>query len=265
MMLEQDSQRQRQYWRNRDPKPVVRNPLVEALCRRAPRPLPLPLSAEPRELARAWTLPECVSQDILRVCNNSDLSLYILLVTMFKAVAARFSGEAESTILAPSNRPNGVVSGANIVILQDHVQLSGDLRSNIMETRRTIVGAYSNQAITLSDIYGAETAKEILHHNPFCVSSNIHSLEISQRPGPLEVQFDRREREIACSITYHPVRLRADLVAVAQFFGWLSRSSPASPGRLEAPCCSPAMGQGTEPSDFGPLPIYRCRSGLGSC
>jgi amino acid adenylation domain-containing protein len=198
-------ERQRLYWLNRDPQPVVRNSLIELLSLR-PRQTLARLVA-----TREWRFSDRVTNDILRVCKDSDLSLYILLVTMFKAVTARSTGQAAVTILSPSFCPDGVASKANMVMLQDQVQFSEDIRSNVLETRRTVVGAYSNQAITLADIHGPRLAEEIISNNPLCALTNIHFVDAIRR-RPLEVMFTRKGREISCCVTYDSARLRADIV-----------------------------------------------------
>ncbi|HLG54333.1 MAG TPA: amino acid adenylation domain-containing protein [Vicinamibacterales bacterium] len=203
---EAGASRQREYWLNRDPAPIVRNPLLELLSRRWLQ------AAAARPAVSEWTISKPASDAILRVCNDSDLSLYILLVTMFKAVVARSTGNAMVTILSPSYRPNDLLTSPNIVILQDEVQLSGDVRSNILETRRTVVGAYSNQGVTLADIYGPQIAEDIVHNNPLCCSSNIHSPGAISGGCPFEMRFTRRGRDIICSVTCDSARFRADLI-----------------------------------------------------
>lgn len=201
------SDRQRQYWVDRGPEPVVSNPIIESLSRR------LPHRSAPRLTAHEWTLSDSVSQGILRVCNNSDLSLYILLVTMLKVVIARCTGEMTVTILSPTYHPERVVSEANLVMFQDQVQLSKDVRTNILETRRTVVGAYSNQAITLAEIHSRQLAHDVIRNNPLCILRNIHSVATIPSQCPLVLQFSRSEHEIKCLTTYDSARLSADLVA----------------------------------------------------
>lgn len=199
-----DRDRQREYWRNRKPQPVARNPLIVSLAWPAPR------AAAELGTCR-FTLPARVAEDLLRVCNGSDLSLYILLVTLYKAVAARHSGDAEVTLLAPGYSVGADIIPAEMVMFQDGVQLSEDVRSNALETRRTIVGAYSNQEVTLAELHGPELAAAIVAGNPFCSSSNLHPHMAHPPSCPLELRFARREQELSCTITYDAARLRPDL------------------------------------------------------
>lgn len=207
LIVRPDMAGQRQYWQRQRIDPGAPNPLLRLLSRTDG-----PGDRALRPVTRDWTLPEPTSHEILRICGDSNLSVYILLLSMVEMVAARSTGEPTVTVLSPGYGASGPRSAADLVVVRNEVRLSGDVRGNVLRTRRTVLGAYSHQAVTLTELYGVDPAERIVRENPVVASADLHPVLPPGWPGALELRFARPGRRLTCSATYDGGRVRGDLV-----------------------------------------------------
>lgn len=202
--------RQREYWRNKNLQADARNYLLELLRR------------QDGGLAPEWkqeqlTINAPTAKELLKVCNNSDISLYILLVTLFKGVAFKYSGEPLVTVVSPLYQAEPGSTVRDYVLLQDKVMAFGDVRENVQETKKTVIGAYSNQAY-FEEVAGRD--------NVLCMLDNMHPAGALLDKFVLSVKFRRENEVISGAVLYDAAGLESDLVKkfAAQFSHFIEQA-----------------------------------------
>ncbi|MBZ9770994.1 non-ribosomal peptide synthetase [Mesorhizobium sp. CO1-1-8] len=141
------------------------------------------------------------------------MSLYILMVAALKAFAARTTGDGNLAVLSPSYAADGADAPGHTLFLTSLVARSDDLRSAILKARRMIVGGYSNQGVSLTEVFGAKLAESIQADTPLCALATIHKADSTRRKSPFELWFDRSGQRISWSIIFDADHFRSDLVA----------------------------------------------------
>jgi len=159
-----------------------------------------------------WSLPQEAVNNIDRVSKGSDLAVYILLVTLFKGIALRYTGDSLSTVISALYRPGGANTDARFVVLQDQLLSSDTLTVAMEETRKTIVGAYSNTECSLADVFQGELAQEVLRSHTLCVFDGLHAVETIPEWAVFALKFYREGQGLGCAAVYDAGRLRPDLV-----------------------------------------------------
>ncbi|WP_162795677.1 hypothetical protein, partial [Nonomuraea lactucae] len=224
--------RQRHYWRSRGVRTDA-DAFLDALSATAPGPAGL---AHEEFALRA--------DDILRVCKGSELSLYIVLVALFKCVAARYADDGLTTVLSPPYRRDGA---GGMVVVQDRLDLGDSVRSAVELVRGTVLGAYTNQD------HPPDEARRLLNTTPLLLLDGIHRVEGT--PCPMVIRFAPRERSLTGLVSYDAGRLRPDLVS--QFLDTFVEFADNATGDYsrpvkDVPLLSPAAAGQVEKLSRGP-------------
>ena len=203
--------RQLEYWKNRKLNLYPGNGFLRLFLRSMPSEVPDPVLRSVRIPISRQT-----SEQIMKVCNESDISIFILLVALVKSVVARYQHESEVSIVSPGykNNPKGKI--VDLILLQDKVLLHGSLRENILETKTTVIGAYSNQEYFLSEslVDGLSIAdtKALLLDNVFCTLNTIHTVSLPSATPFFGVNFSRNEGDISCELSFDAGTYSSDLI-----------------------------------------------------
>ncbi len=85
-----------------------------------------------------------LANELLRISKKNDLSLYVILLTVFKILLFRYSGEtdiiaAASTLTASNQESN------TCILLRDHPHPAMTFRNFLMTVKETVVSGYKNQ------------------------------------------------------------------------------------------------------------------------
>lgn len=199
------AERQPKGWKNGKLETVTRNSFLSEFSTGLN-------SCPTQRCVERWSLPWEVINKIDRVSKGSDLAVYILLVTLFKGVALRYTGDTLSTVISPLYRPGDSNTDARFVVLQDQLLSSTTLAVAMEETRRTIVYAYSHTECSLADVFQNEMAQEVLRNHPLCVLEGLHAVETIPAWVMFALKFYREEQGLGCEAVYDAARLRSDLV-----------------------------------------------------
>ncbi len=156
------------------------------------------------------SIPEEVTADILKICSNSDLSLYILLLSLFKCIIWKYTGETQMSVLSPQYG-----SGDGLVLMQGGLTLPNDLRGAILETKKTVTEAYSNQDLPLEEIL--DDMFEEQEVDRFFENSILFSLENIHRAGPagkfdLAIAFSRLDGRLTGKISFAGEKFHENLL-----------------------------------------------------
>lgn len=251
-------EKQAEYWRGRGLNLDTSNSLVRLF--RPSRPAAV----------SCWTETGCpigraAIEALLSISNQSDLSLYILLVTLLKAAVARYTGNTLVSIVSPFGRGlPGVAETATVerglVLLQDRVLLADGLRSNAQITRRTVIGAYSHQDGFSAGITEPQLHARIIAENLLVWMDGLHE---SREPGdtPLEIRLTRADRQLSVQVRFDESRIcRAQIEQFAAHLARLIDQGCAEVGRPfeQLALLSPAELSGIESFSTGrsvPRPV----------
>ncbi len=225
------ARRHREYWRNRDLQPVTRNLLLVELA------TDHDMGPSAAGTEHRW-LPPDVSDRLDYVSKGSELALYILLVSLFDGLAARYTRDPLCTVVAPLYVPGGGRTAGRFVVLQDRIEPSDAIQHVIERARNTTVGAYANADCSPHDLFGRDVARSVLANNPLLFLEGLHDLKEIPPWSPLSFRFFRDHRGVGWEARYDGARMRADLIALfcdnlAQFASDASRDFQRSVGKVD--------------------------------
>ncbi|MGD2089810.1 MAG: amino acid adenylation domain-containing protein [Candidatus Aminicenantes bacterium] len=203
------SNRQLEYGKNKNLQFSSKNYFLESFLK------------QNRSSATEWKsenlkISDQAAKSLLKVCRESDLSLYILMVALFKGIVARYTNQSSITVLSPVYQADPGSSIKEYVVLQDKVTISADLIKNVQETRKTIIEAYSNQAYFTAnppaEIYCSEGLEKILEQNVLCLLDNIHKADNIFDKSPLTIHLHRENKRINGTVSYDKERMHEGLI-----------------------------------------------------
>lgn len=203
-----DYPEQREYWTSREVSAELGASLVDALSTTHQPGIGKPARDEEEE----FRLSLAATESIMRVSRGSDLSLYIVLVALFRCVAVRYVNDEWGTVLSPPYRREGGDVPEGVLVLQERLLLDETVRTAIERTRRTVLGAYSNQDVPLDAICGVDGAGHLVEKSPLLLLDGFHRGDQLPAACPMVVRFTQEESTICGAVRFDAARLRSDLV-----------------------------------------------------
>jgi tyrocidine synthetase-3 len=144
------------------------------------------------------------SARILKACNNSELSLYILMVALFKSFVSICNGDSLVTTISPHYIANEITTEQDYLIIQDKISISSELKDIVHEVRKTLIGAYTNQdyfkADYVSNITGPRDFMKIIEGNFLCLNESIHKINDVSGRFPWVFHFNRIGENVSASV-----------------------------------------------------------------
>ncbi|HAK43256.1 MAG TPA: hypothetical protein DCM59_11830, partial [Clostridium sp.] len=154
-------------------------------------------------------LPETVSEKLIYMSKNSDLSLYLFLLTNLKIVLYKYNNISNFAVGSPIyNTQNHKTFSNKFVALVDKLEEGDSFKDYLLKIRETTINAYDNQEYSLNDIIRELIDSEIIkEQNLFkvvCLLANIHDKAIIDNyKNDLIVKFTRNEKNIELNILYN--------------------------------------------------------------
>lgn len=153
---------------------------------------------------------EQLTGKILNIGKNNHLSVYIIMLTAFKILLSRLSGQEDISVVSP------IYSMENhqyntFVLLRDSVDLTSTFKELLMAVRQTVIESYKNEHYPFTDLMeminipvGASPFKaammlETIHENVFLVeiADYFHSdilFSFRENPRNLEANVSYNSR-----------------------------------------------------------------------
>ena len=180
------------------------------------KPLTLPVDfrqppgAKPERACLSLHLPDRLSERLLTFGKHNDLTLYIVLLTAFKALLFRSTGAEETLLACPPVSLDGD-SGQHVtnrrLLLRDPVEPNQSFKELLLATRSLTLEAYKNQDYPLDLVFkrlGRDMKAYAFIDRIIILLKNIH------RAGPVETlnydwlfAFERQGQQVAADITYN--------------------------------------------------------------
>jgi hypothetical protein len=160
------------------------------------------------------------SHQLLKVSNGSDLSLYIILLSILKSVIYIYSGNKAIRILSPVYKPSCNENTKNeFVIIQDEINDSMTIKEIILSTKQTVLDAYENQDYPFNKLMNIIFDKEDeakLYCNTACVLDTIHNNEcIKNNMEDMVISFSKDNNLITGHINFNIGNVDESLVVIS--------------------------------------------------
>ncbi|MCH2089034.1 MAG: amino acid adenylation domain-containing protein [Pseudoalteromonas sp.] len=191
---------QLQYWRNQ----LAELPLLHSLPLENTRPAQQGFNGG----LIITKVPSVIADEVIAYCRAQEVTLFMLLETMFSVLINRFSGEHDVVIGSPiaGRMHKGLESligfFVNSLVLRTKVQENVSFEQLLRENKTTILDAFANQSIPFETLVEEINPERSLSHHPlfqitFAVQNNeqeaLSLAELELQPiaiGGNQVKFD---------------------------------------------------------------------------
>ena len=100
-----------------------------------------------------FVIPETNSRRILRLTNNSYLSVYVLLVAVAKVMLSNYTRSRDVIVGSPVYRPGGPDHALNkVVALRSEIVKDASFKEFLLHAKKSVVEAYANQDFPFDEL-----------------------------------------------------------------------------------------------------------------
>jgi amino acid adenylation domain-containing protein len=191
-----------------------------------PEPMDLPLdfkrsAQQERDKHSLLFLPaDDLSIKLLDFSKHSDLTLYIVLLTVFKVLLCRCTGSQEILIVTPLLKVGEEAEGQRRynkrVMLRDKVHTALTFKELLIMTKNKTLEAYKNQDFPLDLVFkrqGLAVEDHDFTDRVICLLENIHYAEdVEDLKYDLLFSFAREGNRISLNITYNKHIFRKETI-----------------------------------------------------
>lgn len=161
-----------------------------------------------REESLEITIPVHICSKLMSMSKKQEISLYIILLTVFKTLIYRYTGNEDVMIGSPVYQSTVTSETFNeLVVIRDSV--NGDLtfKEFLLQVRQTTLEAYENQDYPFEKIWeyldmpGGELGPTFF--NVICLLKNIHrEIPVNRYHGEMVLVFEYAEDLIKGQVLY---------------------------------------------------------------
>jgi len=153
-----------------------------------------------------FEMPEMLSKGVLKLCKNSDLSLYIILLTTMKTLIYRYAGNKDIMVGSPIySKLRSDKTLNDLVVLRDEISDDSTFKELLLNVRKTTLDAYKNQDYPIYKLEELGISEEEACTGLFdmiCSLKNIHK-ESCEDKRFVGFDFERVEGNINVRINYN--------------------------------------------------------------
>jgi len=203
--------RQRNYWRSTLlTEGLQKTELNFSVCNDIPE--------KDKNEVRLFKFPDTSSEKLLKISKNSDLSLYIILLTIFKIVIHRYIRKEEIIVESPTNKH--MISDLtlnNYVMIKSYMDDQLTFKELLLNVRKSVLEAYQNQDYPIANIFdrdGKDLDEQENHLTEILLALNsIHANEyLNHIKNKLILEFDVENTVINFRVHYNTKKFNSFLV-----------------------------------------------------
>ncbi|NIM15003.1 MAG: amino acid adenylation domain-containing protein [Candidatus Aminicenantes bacterium] len=155
-------------------------------------------------------IPVDLCSRLMRLCSQSDLSLYIILLTGIKTLIYLYTRAEDIIVGSPVYRPN--VSGETIndfLFIRDTADGNFTFKEFLINVRQSVLEGYENQDYPWEKLvrylHGAAETDSPFFTDIVCSLKNIHDpASVEERENMLIFSFEREEEEVRGNLSFNP-------------------------------------------------------------
>ncbi|WP_027630034.1 AMP-binding protein, partial [Ruminiclostridium cellobioparum] len=179
-----------------------------------------------RPIKVKFSYPDELSESLIMLSKQSDLSLYLILLMALKCLIYKYTGSNDIIVCSPVYSDYCSEYTVNdVVLIRDEIREEKTLRECILDTGKSALKAYENQDYPFKNILNI--FDDFQEMNPFrninvmCMLNNIHrQIDIENTDYGLVFAFDRNGRtvelELSCTDGIFNERMLNQLVSALE-------------------------------------------------
>lgn len=173
-------------------------------------------TAAPRKEKIEFPLESQLSEVVLKISKGHDLTLYVLLLAVFKCLLYKITGKTDLSLISPVYLEDGQESPFNqIVVLRDSLSKNLTFKEILIQIRESAIEAYQNQDYPMDKIFtdlklGEDTPGGIICDIVFR-SNNIHP-QTAVMDYPMIVSLTKTGNHIDFTFEFDPGRYRHEKI-----------------------------------------------------
>jgi amino acid adenylation domain-containing protein/non-ribosomal peptide synthase protein (TIGR01720 family) len=127
-------------------------------------------------------IPVDLSDQILKIVKNSDVSLYIFLVTIINILLSKYTENEDITVVSPVYNPDKTIKTPNYCIISNTVKGGISFKDLLFKIRECVLEAFENQdyplEMLLKDVFGEAEKSKRYFSKVYINLKNIHDAKI---------------------------------------------------------------------------------------
>jgi fengycin family lipopeptide synthetase D len=163
-----------------------------------------------------FLIPEFIISRIIKISKNSDLSLYVLLLTALKCLIYRYTRQKDLIIGSPIYQGIDIENKDNqLVLIRTLLPNALTFKTTLLQVRNSTLKAYENQNYPFSNILKIPDLKVAKKRLPqiVCLLENIHEPnDIAALDHDIAFSFNKKDAAISYKIQYKPSLFKEDRV-----------------------------------------------------
>ncbi|UCH92360.1 MAG: amino acid adenylation domain-containing protein [Candidatus Aminicenantes bacterium] len=196
--------KQREYWLKQLSGDIVETEILLDYNKNLP-----PTNRENKKKVE-MLIPELLTGRLMKLSKKSDISLYIILLTVLKSLIYRYTENEDIIVLSP---PYGAQIGEkvkNCLLIRNQINERMTFKELLLEVKQSTLEAYRNQDYPFERLLKyLLSIQKIKNHGSLsqvvCQLKNIHETGISESiNSKLDFSFLREEEKVKGIIRYDP-------------------------------------------------------------
>ncbi|MEZ2336290.1 amino acid adenylation domain-containing protein [Mucilaginibacter sp. RCC_168] len=161
---------------------------------------------EPEFVEQTINIPQSTLINLKNLGRNTNLSIYIILLSAIKIVIKKYNGRDLNAVISPVNLNLSVPALNRYVLIQDAIKNDESFREILIKSGKSVVDAYNNQDYPaeeyLTDLQDDRSFGNGRISKVICHFIDIHGKEFIQRPNDIGFYFERHSESIQAFLRY---------------------------------------------------------------
>jgi amino acid adenylation domain-containing protein len=163
-----------------------------------------------------FLIPETIISRIIKISKNSDLSLYVLLLTGLKCLIYRYTRQDDMVIGSPIYKGIDIENIQNqLVLIRTLLPDERSFKATLLQVRNNTLKAYENQNYPFTNILNIQDLKVAKKRLPqiICLLDNIHDNNIlTDIDHDIAFLFHKNDATISYKIRYKLSLFKEDTI-----------------------------------------------------